>query len=329
MRIFLWLVGIGVASAVAVYVAFQVSPRPGVFLIRLVFDRGADAASRALEKHLPKGVTALLNEPYDPANKLALLDVYYPTEVERTEKSLTTVVWVHGGGYVSGRKEDIGNYARILASKGYTVVSIDYTIAPEAKYPTPLRQTNAALGYLAQNAARLHVNAKKLVLAGDSGGAHIAAQVANVISAPAYAQMVGITPAIARGQLAGMILYCGPYGVDGVNFEGAFGGFLRTILWAYFGRKDFFQDPRLDQFSVARHVTAAFPPTFISAGNTDPLLPQSQTLAAKLKEKGVFVDELLFPASYTPPLGHEYQFNLDNEAGRLALERSIKFLSAR
>jgi acetyl esterase/lipase len=329
MKIFLWILGVGLALALGLWVAFESSPWPGVWVIRFIFERGAAAASRGLEKHLPGDVTSRLREPYDPADKSAWLDVFYPTDAEGSGRLLTTVVWVHGGGYVSGRKEDVDNYARILAARGFTVVSMDYTLAPEAKYPIPLRETNAALGYLARNAARLHMDANRFVLAGDSGGAHTVALVANIISAPDYGKPVGVVPAISRKQLAGVLLYCGPYGIDGVNFKGPFGVFLRTILWAYFGRKDFLQDPLLDHFSVVRHVTAAFHPAFISAGNADPLLPQSRALAAALQAKGVPVDELFFPADYAPALGHEYQFNLDTEPGRLALERSIRFLSGR
>ena len=49
-------------------------------------------------------------------------------------------------------KGQIANYARILAGKGYTVVGIDYSIAPRKTYPTPVRQLNTALSYLEQNA---------------------------------------------------------------------------------------------------------------------------------------------------------------------------------
>jgi acetyl esterase/lipase len=61
---------------------------------------------------------------------------------------------------------------------------------------------------------------------------------------------------------------------------------------------------------------AAFPPMFISAGNADPLVPQSRAMAAGAAQAGVSVDSLFFPPDYVPPLPHEYQFNLDTEAGR-------------
>jgi acetyl esterase/lipase len=77
---------------------------------------------------------------------------------------------------------------------------------------------------------------------------------------------------------------------------------------------------------VADHVTADFPPIFISVGNRDPLAPQSFAMADALERKGVQVERLFFSADYAPPLGHEYQFKLDGEAGKLALERSVTFL---
>ncbi len=74
------------------------------------------------------------------------------------------------------------------------------------------------------------------------------------------------------------------------------------------------------------HVTAAFPPAFISVGNADPLAPHSEELARALVAKGVSVETLFFHPDHQPPLGHEYQFDLDGEAGQRALERAVDFL---
>ena len=95
---------------------------------------------------------------------------------------------------------------------------------------------------------------------------------------------------------------------------------------AYFGAKDFMADPRVETFSVLHHVTPSFPPSFISAGNADPLEPHSRALAASLEAQGVKVDALFFPDDYVDALPHEYQFNLDNEAGQHAMDRSVAFL---
>jgi acetyl esterase len=207
------------------YIAFQTSPWPGALLIRWVFDKEAHSASVALEKHLPAGISAKLNEHYDPSDEDAYLDVFYPSAIEDSDRVLPTIVWIHGGGWLSGSKGQIANYSKILASKSFTVVSVDYSIAPGAIYPTPIRQVNTSLSYLERNARRLHIDSSQFVLAGDSGGAHIAAQVANIITAPSYAKALGLMPAIKRSQLNGLILFCGAYDVGSVHLDGPFGSF--------------------------------------------------------------------------------------------------------
>jgi hypothetical protein len=59
------------------------------------------------------------------------------------------------------------------------------------------------------------------------------------------------------------------------------------------------------------------------------LAPQSVAFAEAVAGRGVPVDRLFFPKDDTPPLGHEFQFDLDVAAGRLALERTLAFLAAR
>lgn len=326
-----WIMGITTFLAVAVFVAFQVSPWPSVVIYRYVFSKGGAAMNHALAKHVPPGITGTLGEHYDPDDHGTTFDIFHPAATGNDTRTLPTIIWVHGGGFVAGTKDEIANYLRILASKGYAVIGVNYALAPGNTYPTPVRQVNAALSFIVENAQRLRVDAGKLFLAGDSAGAQIAAQLIIAIVAPAYAVQIGIAPAIRRQQLLGAILHCGfhdPEALD-VSGRGLAGGFVRNVGWAYFGRKDFLDDPRAQQFSIVRNITSDFPPMFISAGNADPLEPQSRRLAEAASKLGIPVDSLFFARNYTPPLPHEYQFNLDTEAGRLALERKLAFLRAR
>src|SRR5215468_11310188 len=245
-------------------IAFQVSPWPSVLLIRRAFNQDAQSASQALEKHVPPALSAQLNERYDPADPDALLDVFYPSAI--ADKPLPTIVWVHGGGWVSGSKEDIANYGKVLAGRGYTVVGVEYSLAPGKTFPTPMRQLNAALGYLVKNAERLRVDPDHFVLAGDSAGAQIVAVTANAITVPAYAKMLDIVPAVERRQIAALLLYCGRYSIDSVDLDPPFGSYLRTVLWSFSGSRDFKSDPKFAAVWVRNHVTADFPPAFISAG---------------------------------------------------------------
>ena len=309
------------------YVAFNVSPWPSAMIVRLLFDWRARATAEALDKYVPKDVIARLDEQYDASDRDAKLDIYYPARAEGSREVLPTVVWVHGGAWVSGDKSHIANYLKILAGHGYTTVGVNYSLAPEKIYPTPVKQVNAALAYLARDASRFHVDGSKFFLAGDSAGSQIAAQLANAISVVSYASRIGVVPSIERSHLRGVVLYCGAYDISQVDLSGAFSGFLRAVLWSYTGTKDFMGDPRLTPASVARFVTPAFPPMFISGGNGDPLTPQSREMAEAVARQGVYVDSLFYPMDYKPALPHEYQFDLDTAAGQTALERSLRFLA--
>ncbi len=236
-------------------------------------------------------------------------------------------MWIHGGGLVSGSKEQVANYCKILASKGYLVAAIDYTIAPEAKFPGPIRQAGAALDYLISHERQLGIDTSLVVIAGDSGGSMIAAQVANINSNPGYAALIGVHPITHPGMIKGLVLFCGIYDIQKINMDGPFGFFMRTVTWSYFGTKEWSKDRYAMTASVNQYITHSFPPSFISAGNKDPLLAQSLAFSNTLSKAGVPIDTLFFSADRQPPLEHEYQFSLDDNAGLLALERSLAFLS--
>lgn len=328
MRILVKAAVVAAVIIIAGVTSDQLSPWPSAMLIRLAFDAGGVRANAALGAHVPAGVSAVLNETYEAGEPDARLDVFYPTRVSEGWQSLPTVVWIHGGGFLAGSKDQTANYARILSAAGYTVAAINYSLAPGKTYPTPLREANAALDYLQRNAARLHVDVNRFVLAGDSAGALLAAQLANLITSADYARLLGIVPTIEARQLAGALLYCGPYAMGAPGDPAKLGWFGRTVLWSYSGRRDFARDRGLATLAITRYLTSQFPPTFLSVGNADPLAPQSQQLAQALAPLGVQVDTLFFAPDYVPPLPHEYQFDLDFEAARTALERSTQFLAA-
>lgn len=296
-------------------------------MIRYAFNKEAIRVNAELEKFVTDNIRTIQNVQYDQTDKDAYFNAYYHVDSVRIKTKLPVIVWTHGGGLISGDKEQVSNYCKIIANRGYLVISIDYTVAPKAKYPTPIQQLNRALAYISLNPDTLHADTSFIVLAGDSGGSMISAAAANVISSPVYASITKVNPGLNPNQLKGLLLYCGIYEIDNLETEGSFSSFLKTVQWAYFGEKDISQNQYAKSASITKFLTTSFPPSFISAGNSDPLLNQSKLLASKLSALKVPIDTLFYPENHKPELGHEYQFILD-QSGKEALERSIMFLKS-
>lgn len=325
-KILLWIFGIALFLVLAGYIALHVSPWPKALLVRDAFRKGGEQTNAANENLVPPGIAYQLDRNYfndKINNEYHTLDIYYPIEID---SALTTIVWIHGGGWLGGDKSELSNYCKILASHGYTVVSMNYSLAPGTNYPEQIFEINKALEYLTANAEVFRINPKKILLAGDSGGAHLASVVANVISSKEYADKIGVTPGMKREDLAGVLLYCGPYNLKDKG-EGDFRDFSELALWSFSGTKDFDTDPVFATANIIDYIVPEFPPAFISVGNEDPFDPHGRELARKLSGFGVYVDTLFFPAEYEPGLPHEYQFNLNSIEGMLSLNQSLEFIS--
>lgn len=309
--------------AVGGYAFYKLSPWPSVWVIRYAFAKGDEQAAAAAAPFVPKhGIRNFRDVAYDPKVSDAKLDVFTP---DHAAGPVPAVVWVHGGGFVAGLREPVANYLQVLVPRGFAGVAVGYTRAPTVMWPGPVRQTNQALAYLVANAKRFNIDPNRIFLAGDSAGAHIAAQTALVISNPAYARLIGVKPGMARDGLRGVLLYCGPYNPNLLDLNSPWGRFSKTVTWAYLGTKNP-ADPRVQNLVVTTHVTADFPPVFISVGNADGLAPQSVELADALRAKGVEVDSLFFPRDHQSPLPHEYQRDLSTRDAQLAFNRALAFL---
>lgn len=302
-------------------------PGPASLVIRARLDSQAKETNRKLRRHLPDDVGVRRDLAYGSAPDQRL-DVY------RRDGSTgrdPVVVWLHGGGWLAGDKSDWGPYYALLAEAGFTVVVPNYRRAPEHRYPAALHDAIAAVAYVQRERRALGVDPKRVVLAGDSAGAQLAAQVAALSTSPSYARQLRVRAPLAAESLRGTVLDCGVYdllpyvrGDDGAG--GILGFAVSQLVWAYAGTND----PDATVFrrlSVLRELTPAFPPTFVTGGNADPLTDrQSRPLAERLRQLGVPVDALLYPRDHEPPLSHEYQLDLDSDAGQVALARTIAFL---
>nr|MCU0385922.1 alpha/beta hydrolase [Flavihumibacter sp.] len=132
---FIIIASILLILVLAGFLSFKFSPWPSSLLIRYAFNKEAVKVNAALEKYVPPGIKEMKDIPYDPSNQSVKLDLFFPSNNKVDSQRLPLIVWFHGGGLISGNKEQVGNYCKILAAKGFAVASVDYTIAPEARYP--------------------------------------------------------------------------------------------------------------------------------------------------------------------------------------------------
>lgn len=82
------------------------------------------------------------------------------------------IIWVHGGAWRSGSKS--GMPLRKLVDEDYAIASVDYRLSTEARFPAQIHDIKAAIRFLRGHSGAWRVSSKKIVIAGDSAGAHLA-----------------------------------------------------------------------------------------------------------------------------------------------------------
>lgn len=247
------------------------------------------------------------------------LDLYRPGT---GDGPFPTVVWAHGGGYVTGRRTLAEHLATALAAEGFVVAALGYALPPFALYPVPVVQTLGVARWVAEGGAGAAADGSRLVLAGDSAGAQIAGQAAALVTNPRLARDMGVDPGLAAERLRAVLLCCGLLDPGALPYS--LRPFVRGLLAAYLGPDRVRSRSVLAQMSLSRYATAAFPPTFVTAGNGDPLRRQSYRVTRALTSRGVHVDTLFWHGR-VPPVPHEYQFYMDTSAAGLARRRIVEF----
>lgn len=195
---------------------------------------------------------------------------------------LPVLFYIHGGGMVVGDNDTHGLVQRKLALfSGCAVIGIDYTLSPEAKYPTPIHEECAAVHYFIEHAAEYGLDPTRIGFAGDSGGANMSMGVIMCL------RDAGFDMSIIRGTL----LYYGGYGLSDSASKKMYGG-----AWDGLTEQDlqYYNDMYLgDQPSTEcpyyniylNDLSLPVPPCFIVAAELDPLRDDSFLLYRLLSEK--------------------------------------------
>ena len=133
------------------------------------------------------------------------LDIYYAKE-HQTKRP--TILWIHGGAFVSGSKNGLKVFGSLLASHGYTVISMNYELAPERHYPGPLIQVSEVITFLEkQKLTYPMIDLDRLVIGGDSAGAHIAANFAVLQTNPMLSEKMEIDAVLTEPHKVDTLLW--------------------------------------------------------------------------------------------------------------------------
>ncbi len=106
-----------------------------------------------------------------PRNERQLLDVFAPAGAAKAP----VVVWVHGGGWMRGSKEEVDHKPKAFVEKGYVFVPVNYRFVPHVRMEEIVRDVAKATGWVHANIARYGGDPERIFLMGHSAGAQLAA----------------------------------------------------------------------------------------------------------------------------------------------------------
>lgn len=206
------------------------------------------------------------------------LRVYNPSVGE----SSPVIIYYHGGGWVLGDLETADPLCRCLADRsGYTVVSVDYRLAPEHPFPAAVLDGFRALEWVAKHGPTLGIDPGRIVVAGDSAGGNLAAAVALMARDRAGPDVVG--QLLVYPQLE--------YAFDTDSYrENAEGYYLTRAdmkwFWDhYLGRPIDERHPYASP--LLAHDLRDLPPTHIVTAELDPLRDDGRQYAERLDAAGI------------------------------------------
>jgi acetyl esterase len=200
-------------------------------------------------------------------------------------RPLPILVFYHGGGFVCGSMDDFDPCCTQLAARvSCIVVSVEYRLAPEAKYPAAVDDASSALNWVATHAPEFNGDPSRIAVAGDSAGGNLAAVTSLVAREQGFPQLVL------------QVLICA--WVDSSSFETDSFRYFGDGVWLSKAVMCWFRDHYLADSKEALHPHVSpllaedvngLPPALVITAEFDVLRDQAEAYARRLQESGVAV----------------------------------------
>ncbi len=206
--------------------------------------------------------------------------LYYPEGVDNP----ACLVYAHGGGFMQGSLDSWDHFLRELVRQSrVAVLSVDYRLSPEVKFPVAFDEMVAMIRLAASRAAEWGINSRRLAVGGDSAGANLALAAALALR--------------DNGQklLSFQLLIYGVYSADVESPSwqrfGQGAGLSQTQMrWIF---ETYLESPEQQNDWRVAPILAdlkGLPPAHLIVGSLDPLQDDSNKLLAKLKQAAVPAD---------------------------------------
>jgi len=255
-------------------------PTPTDAVVALLKKRGKDTSPTAL---VP-GITSKDTEIEGPAGQLPVR-IYTPAGAG----PFPVVVYYHGGGWVLANKDVYDGGARGIAKQSNAVViSVDYRLAPEAKFPAQHEDALATYKWAAQNAAIINGDPKRLALAGESAGGNLALATAIAARDQGLTKPAHVVAVYPIGQASD---FSTPSYVDSASAKPLNKPMMEWFAKYTLGKAEDKKDPRID---LVHANLKGLPPVTLISAQIDPLRSDADMLEASLKKAGVKVEHKVY-----------------------------------
>lgn len=266
----------------------RLSQGPPLSELPLADARNAVDAAQAGPVEIPDVEETWVTVPADVGDVQVLL-----IEPRGSSGQLPVVLYMHGGGWILGSIHTHGRLVRELAVEtGAAVAFIDYTRAPEAKYPVQIEQCYAVARWIGEQGASHGLDPTRIAVAGDSAGGNMATVLAllarqrgdvHVVQQSLYYPM---TDALTSKETESYRRFKdGPYGsADGMDW-----------FWdSYLAEGESRGQSTVSPLRASREELEGLPPALVIVDENDILRDQGEAYADRLREAGVPVASVRF-----------------------------------
>jgi len=231
------------------------------------------------ETPLPDGVLLEKDIEYGNADGHSLqLDLYRPAE---TPKPAPALLFIHGGAWKKGKRQDYHFYTAAYAKKGYAVATASYRLTDQAPFPAAVQDCKCAVRWLRANAKKYNIDPEQIGVVGGSAGGHLSMML-GYSDDPTLEGDSGHKDVSSRVNAVVNI-----YGVYDMTTKIAKES---DDVKKFLQGKSYEESPKLYRQSSPRfHLDEKDPPTLILHGTIDEIVPvaQSDRLAAHLKRLNI------------------------------------------